>query len=90
VSRDRRLQQATTPRYDVYRADEAFLSGTGADVIPIPSSDARAIRSGRSEPSRQSTNAPLGEAQKNCGTNPPTASWVGFAHCAPLGYPPQS
>jgi len=37
-------------RFDVYTADEAFLSGTASEIAPIRSYDGRAIGSGRAGP----------------------------------------
>ena len=37
-------------RYDVYTADEAFLTGTASEVAPIRSLDGRAIGTGKPGP----------------------------------------
>ncbi|MBI4977867.1 MAG: branched-chain-amino-acid transaminase [Spirochaetes bacterium] len=38
--------EAATTRYDLYTADECFLTGTGAEVIPVAKIDARVIGTG--------------------------------------------
>jgi branched-chain amino acid aminotransferase len=40
-------RQCVTTLYDVYNADEAFLTGTAAEVIPMVTCDGRAIGDGR-------------------------------------------
>jgi branched-chain amino acid aminotransferase len=40
-------RQACMTLYDVYTADEAFLTGTAAEVIPMVTCDQRAIGDGR-------------------------------------------
>ena len=37
-------------RYDLFNADECFLTGTGAELIPIVKIDGRAIGAGRPGP----------------------------------------
>lgn len=39
--------RTTVSRYDLYTADECFLTGTAAEIIPITKIDARAIGSGK-------------------------------------------
>ena len=34
-------------RYDVYTADECFLTGTAAEVVPVVSADSRPIGDGK-------------------------------------------
>jgi len=41
------FRQAVTTLYDVYNADEAFLTGTAAEVIPMVTCDGRKIGDGR-------------------------------------------
>jgi branched-chain amino acid aminotransferase len=36
--------------HDVYNADEAFVTGTGAEVVPAVSADGRTIGDGRPGP----------------------------------------
>lgn len=43
-------QEAVTTLYDVYNAEEAFLTGTAAEVIPMISCDGRLIGDGRPGP----------------------------------------
>jgi branched-chain amino acid aminotransferase len=42
--------ECTLTRHDVYVADEVFLTGTGAEVIPVVKVDGRAIGSGKPGP----------------------------------------
>jgi len=37
-------------RYDLYTADEAFVSGTGAELMPVSSADGRLIADGKPGP----------------------------------------
>ena len=37
-------------RYDVFNADECFLTGTGAEIIPVVKVDGRTIGSGKPGP----------------------------------------
>jgi branched-chain amino acid aminotransferase len=39
--------ESTLTRYDLFNADECFLTGTGAEIIPVVKIDARVIGSGR-------------------------------------------
>ncbi len=40
------VREASMAPYDLYTADECFLTGTGAELIPVASIDGRAMRSG--------------------------------------------
>jgi len=40
----------TLTRYDLFTADEMFLTGTGAEIVPVTKVDARAIGSGKPGP----------------------------------------
>ncbi|MFC4618466.1 branched-chain-amino-acid transaminase [Camelliibacillus cellulosilyticus] len=44
------IQEAPFTRHDVYVADEAFLTGTAAEVIPVVKADGRAIGDGKPGP----------------------------------------
>lgn len=44
------LREADLTRYDVWCADECFLTGTGAEVIPVVKLDGRVIGSGKPGP----------------------------------------
>jgi branched-chain amino acid aminotransferase len=44
------VQEATLTRHDVYAADECFLTGTAAEVIPVVKCDGRAIGTGKPGP----------------------------------------
>jgi branched-chain amino acid aminotransferase len=43
-------EETALTRYDVYAADECFLTGTAAEVIPVVKCDGRAIGSGKPGP----------------------------------------
>src|SRR5512143_708384 len=42
--------EARLTRYDLYTADEAFVTGTGAELMPVSAADGRAIGAGRPGP----------------------------------------
>jgi branched-chain amino acid aminotransferase len=44
------VQERTMDRHDVYTADECFLTGTAAEVIPVVECDGRAIGGGKPGP----------------------------------------
>ena len=44
------LREADLTRYDVWCADECFLTGTGAEVIPVVKLDGRVIGTGKPGP----------------------------------------
>ena len=41
------VEETNITRYDLYNADECFLTGTGAEVIPVVKIDGRAIGTGK-------------------------------------------
>ena len=41
------LQEKTLTRYDIFTADESFLTGTAAEVIPVVGLDSRTIGDGK-------------------------------------------
>jgi len=43
-------QEVTLTRHDVYTADECFLTGTGAEIIPVVKCDGRVIGTGKPGP----------------------------------------
>jgi branched-chain amino acid aminotransferase len=47
------IREADMTRYDVWVADECFLTGSGAEVIPVTKLDGRAIGTGRPGPVTQ-------------------------------------
>jgi branched-chain amino acid aminotransferase len=52
------LKQTNLTRYDLYTADECFLTGTGAEIVPVISVDKRSIGDGKVGPiTRQLTEA---------------------------------
>jgi len=44
------VQETSLTRYDLYTADECFLTGTGAEVVPVTSIDKRTIGAGKVGP----------------------------------------
>jgi branched-chain amino acid aminotransferase len=44
------VQEMTLTRHDVYSADECFLTGTGAEIIPVVRCDGRIIGTGKPGP----------------------------------------
>ena len=42
--------EALFTRYDIYNADECFLTGTAAEVIPVSKVDSRLIGTGKPGP----------------------------------------
>ena len=44
------VQEITLTRHDVYSADECFLTGTGAEIIPVVKCDGRVIGTGKPGP----------------------------------------
>ncbi len=47
------VEEVMMTQYDIYNADECFLTGTGAEVIPAVSLDGRAIGAGKPGPISQ-------------------------------------
>ena len=41
------VEETNLTRYDIYNADECFLTGTGAELIPVVKVDGRKIGTGR-------------------------------------------
>jgi branched-chain amino acid aminotransferase len=52
LARDAKIPTVETPltRHEVYTADECFLTGTGAEVMPVVECDARVIGNGKPGP----------------------------------------
>jgi len=52
LARDLRVQvgEPNLTRYDLFNADECFLSGTGAELIPVVKIDGRVIGTGQPGP----------------------------------------
>jgi branched-chain amino acid aminotransferase len=42
-----KMQETALTRYDLYNADECFMTGTGAEIIPVIRIDGRSISNGR-------------------------------------------
>ena len=45
-----KVSEPNLPRYDLFNADECFLTGTGAEIVPVTKIDGRAIGRGRPGP----------------------------------------
>jgi branched-chain amino acid aminotransferase len=45
-----KVRELNLTRYDLYNADECFLTGTGAEIVPVTRIDGRAIGRGRPGP----------------------------------------
>jgi branched-chain amino acid aminotransferase len=45
-----RILETALQRHDVYTADECFITGTGAEIVPVVECDARTIGSGKPGP----------------------------------------
>jgi len=50
AERNLHLHEMTLTRHDLYLADECFLSGTAAEVIPVTQIDGRPVGNGRPGP----------------------------------------
>jgi branched-chain amino acid aminotransferase len=48
-----KVSEPNLTRYDLYNADECFLSGTGAELVPVVSIDGRVIGTGKPGPITQ-------------------------------------
>jgi branched-chain amino acid aminotransferase len=55
------LRESNMTRYDVWCADECFLTGTGAEVIPVVKLDGREIGAGKPGPITQRVRASFRE-----------------------------
>ncbi len=47
---DKEVSEENLTRYDMYTVDEMFLTGTGAEMIPVVEVDGRQIGDGRPGP----------------------------------------
>jgi len=45
-----RVSEPNLTRYDLFNADECFLTGTGAEIVPVVKIDGRIIGSGKPGP----------------------------------------
>ena len=44
------MSEPNLTRYDLFNADECFLTGTGAEVVPVVKIDGRVIGTGKPGP----------------------------------------
>jgi branched-chain amino acid aminotransferase len=63
-----KLSEADLTRYDLYTADECFLTGTAAEIIPVVRLDSRPIGSGRPGPVTARFISRFHELTQNSGT----------------------
>ena len=62
------VTEPQTTRYDIYTAEECFLTGTAAEIIPAVELDSRAIGNGRPGPVTQRLIARYRELTQTEGT----------------------
>jgi len=62
------VKEDVLTRYDLYTADELFLTGTAAEIISVVNVDRRIIGSGKPGPKTQQLLKAFGEETKNTGT----------------------
>jgi branched-chain amino acid aminotransferase len=62
------VQERSMTRYDIFIADECFLTGTAAEVIPVVSLDRRTIGSGKPGPLTRKFIAAYKELANSTGT----------------------
>jgi branched-chain amino acid aminotransferase len=63
------VREQTLSRFDFFAAEEAFLTGSGAGIVPIRSLDARAIGSGRPGPIFEKVRVAFSDAVAEFGTS---------------------
>jgi len=62
------VKEDVLTRYDLYTADEMFLTGTAAEIISVVNMDRRIIGTGKPGPRTQQLLKAFGEETKNTGT----------------------
>ena len=62
-------REETLTRHDVYTADELFLTGTGAEIIPVTRVDGRPIGNGLPGPVTRSLRGKYHDLVRNVGTS---------------------
>jgi branched-chain amino acid aminotransferase len=62
-------REQTLGRFDLFAAEEAFLTGTGAGIVPIRSLDHRVLGSGSPGPVYEKVRAAFAEATEGVGTS---------------------
>lgn len=58
----KRVEETTMTKFDLYTADECFLTGSGAEVIPVTKIDGRVIGSGSPGPMTEALRAEFSRA----------------------------
>jgi branched-chain amino acid aminotransferase len=61
------VSEPNLTRYDLFNADECFLTGTGAEIVPVVKIDGRVIGSGKPGPVTQKLVAQYHSLTKACG-----------------------
>jgi branched-chain amino acid aminotransferase len=61
------FRETNLTRYDVFNSDEAFLSGTAAEIVPVVSLDRRVIGSGKPGEITRSISAEFRKIARSCG-----------------------
>jgi branched-chain amino acid aminotransferase len=69
-----RIEERRITRDEVYIADEAFFTGTAAEVVPIQSLDGRVIGEGRRGPVTEKLQAMYFDAVR--GKRPENSAWL--------------
>ncbi len=77
-------RQSNLTRYDLYTADECFLTGTGAEVVPVTSVDKRMIGDGKVGPITRQLTTTFHHYARNSG-NTPSAAALGAREKLPTG-----
>lgn len=63
------MEEGVFTLHDVYTADECFLTGTAAEVVPVVSADSRTIGSGQPGPVTRRLIGQFRELTQTCGTS---------------------
>lgn len=79
LARDRRIPTAETVMalHDLYNADECFLTGTGAEIVPVVSIDGRKIDNGRPGPMTKALLAAFRDLRVTDGVKAPMPTTIG-------------
>ena len=62
-----KVSEPNLTRYDMFNADECFLTGTAAEVVPVVRIDGRVIGSGKPGPVTRDLEARYRALTKTCG-----------------------
>ena len=53
------MSEPNLTRYDLFNADECFLTGTGAELVPVVKIDGRVIGTGKPGPVTKQPGGPI-------------------------------